>query len=340
MKQGYWKGFVSGLALTTLVLGLGISAGAAGRTIAVEGSPRIAIDGTAFTPRDAKGNAMECFTYNGATYVPLREFSKAVGVDAVYDAATGTEVLTTPYAYLPEGGVTIARAKELALSHAGVKAADAVFYEVKLTWSGGIPIYDVGFYSGRVKYDYDVNAQNGTILGWDHKQTENSYPADYITAARAKELALSHAGVKAANAAFDKVKLDWENGAPVYEVEFHTNKAAYDYDIAALDGSILKWDSKTLDGAAQTGYITAERAKELALSDAGVKAADATFVKVKLDWDDGRAEYEVKFYSGRMEYEYDIDAITGKVLSRDSEMDDDWYGYWGGHHGYDDDWDD
>lgn len=328
MKKGYWKGFVTGIALAALTLGLGLSAGAAGRTIMVDGGPGITVNGTAFTPRDAKGNLMECFSYNGATYVPLREFCKTVGVETAYNTDTGTEVLTTPYAYLPEGGIPAGRAKELALAHAGVKAADAVFYETRLSWNGGIPIYEVGFYSGNVEYSYDIHAQNGAVLGWDYQQVENSDPADYITAERAKELALSHAGVKAADAAFDKVKIDWEKGTPIYEVKFHTGKAGYDYQINALNGKLVKWDSKPLNNAAQTGYITADRAKELALADAGVKASDATFVKVKLDWDDGRAEYEVKFYSGRVEYEYDIDAKSGAVLSRDSEVDDDWHGHW------------
>ena len=50
-----------------------------------------------------------------------------------------------------------------------------------------------------------------------------------------------------------------------------------------------------------------------------MKAADAVFLKVKLDWDDGRAEYEVKIIYGTTEYEFEINAYTGAVLSRDME---------------------
>lgn len=70
------------------------------------------------------------------------------------------------------------------------------------------------------------------------------------------------------------------------------------------------------------GCISVERAKEIALADAGVKASKAVFVKARLDWDDGRAKYEVEFYSGSVEYDYDIDAITGSVLSMDRDLDD------------------
>ena len=68
-------------------------------------------------------------------------------------------------------------------------------------------------------------------------------------------------------------------------------------------------------------YIGVEKAKSIALKHAGVKASDATFFTAKLDWDDGRAEYEIEFYSGSTEYDYDIDALTGEIRSWDHEAD-------------------
>ena len=53
-----------------------------------------------------------------------------------------------------------------------------------------------------------------------------------------------------------------------------------------------------------------------------MNANDAIFVKAGLDWDDGRVRYEVEFYAGNTEYDYDIDATTGAVLAYDREWDD------------------
>ena len=39
----------------------------------------------------------------------------------------------------------------------------------------------------------------------------------------------------------------------------------------------------------------------------------------ELEKDDGRWEYQVEFCYGTMEYEYEIDAYTGAILSRDME---------------------
>ena len=48
-------------------------------------------------------------------------------------------------------------------------------------------------------------------------------------------------------------------------------------------------------------------------------ATQANVRSVKLDWDDGRAEYEVKIIYGTTEYEFEINAYTGAVLARDME---------------------
>ena len=48
-------------------------------------------------------------------------------------------------------------------------------------------------------------------------------------------------------------------------------------------------------------------------------ASDATFTKTKLDYDDGREEYDIKFYVGGWKYEYTIDAVTGEIIEFDME---------------------
>lgn len=71
--------------------------------------------------------------------------------------------------------------------------------------------------------------------------------------------------------------------------------------------------------AAASG-ISADRAKQIALSHAGVSGA--SFTKVKLDTDDGVRVYEIEFKVGSVEYEYDIDASSGAIISSSSEIDD------------------
>ena len=70
----------------------------------------------------------------------------------------------------------------------------------------------------------------------------------------------------------------------------------------------------------QSASITEEQAKEIAASHAGVAVADVTFHSVSLEEADGRRVYDVEFYSGSTEYDYEIDAATGDILSYDNDV--------------------
>ena len=61
-------------------------------------------------------------------------------------------------------------------------------------------------------------------------------------------------------------------------------------------------------------YITLEKAQEIALTQANVNAADAVFDDKEFDHDDGTPIFELEFMANGNEYEYDIHAVTGKVV--------------------------
>ncbi len=62
------------------------------------------------------------------------------------------------------------------------------------------------------------------------------------------------------------------------------------------------------------GYIGVEAAKAAAYAHAGVSEADVLFVETDFDSEHGVMVYEVEFYAGNVEYEYDINALTGEVV--------------------------
>ena len=69
--------------------------------------------------------------------------------------------------------------------------------------------------------------------------------------------------------------------------------------------------------------VTEDEARKTALSDAGVTEEQITGIRVKKDHDDGRQVYDVEFYSDNKEYDYEIDASTGEILSSDFEIEND-----------------
>ena len=89
-----------------------------------------------------------------------------------------------------------------------------------------------------------------------------------------------------------------------------------------LDASTMTVDQGDLES---NGYIGLEKAKELALSQLGLSADEATFVEREYELDDG--VYEMEIHVGNAEYEVEVDARTGKITEADYDRNDDWSHY-------------
>lgn len=91
-------------------------------------------------------------------------------------------------------------------------------------------------------------------------------------------------------------------------------------------GGDLVTDADSFSGGTSkpggTGLITLEEAKAVALKHAKLTADQVTFVKQKLEREDGRQVYDIEFYtSDYKEYDYEIDAATGLILEVDYDAD-------------------
>lgn len=71
--------------------------------------------------------------------------------------------------------------------------------------------------------------------------------------------------------------------------------------------------------SATSSNIDKDKAKQIAVKDAGLKQSDVNFIKVEFSIDDGVKHYEVDFYANGVEYDYEIDALSGAVLKRETE---------------------
>ena len=69
--------------------------------------------------------------------------------------------------------------------------------------------------------------------------------------------------------------------------------------------------------AASRHYISMDMAKSITLKDAGLRPSFVTFEKALLKKDNGKIIYEIEFFTSAYEYEYEVDAYTGAILSKD-----------------------
>ena len=67
------------------------------------------------------------------------------------------------------------------------------------------------------------------------------------------------------------------------------------------------------------GQITEDEAKKIALAHAGVKESDVTSIRAVQEKEDGRSVYEVKFYTDKKKYDYEITIDDGEVVKAESE---------------------
>lgn len=98
-----------------------------------------------------------------------------------------------------------------------------------------------------------------------------------------------------------------------------------DKDKAISSKSDSSKDTKsatTSSGSVKKNNIGYAKAKSIALAHAGVKEESIYDVEIEPDKEDGVPVYEVSFKSGKTEYDYEIHAVTGKILKHESELDD------------------
>ncbi len=73
----------------------------------------------------------------------------------------------------------------------------------------------------------------------------------------------------------------------------------------------------SITGCGKEADIGKDKATEIALKDAGFSESDVTRLRVSQDRDDGQNIYEVEFTGNTTEYEYEILASNGDILSAD-----------------------
>ena len=78
-------------------------------------------------------------------------------------------------------------------------------------------------------------------------------------------------------------------------------------------------DDDVITNNQSTNYISRDKAKSIALNDAGLKESKVKQLEVELDKEDNK--YEVDFEYNGKEYSYEINATTGKIIDKEVERD-------------------
>lgn len=244
--------------------------------------------------------------------------------------------------------ITADEAIGIAFEHAGVSENEAVLEigSPELDKDDKVPHYSVDFTANGFEYDYEIGLDGSIIesdkeaeddnraetdpasnVNQESKKTEESKTEakGFISIDSAKNAALKHAGLKASDVEFKEAKLDKDDRIAHYDIKFVSNGIEYEYEINAQSGKVGEFskeryfEEKTKAPVDKSAFISEDEAKSIAFKRAGVNASDVSRIKCVLDTDDMFAHYEIEFISGVYEYEFDINAKTGKIIESDKE---------------------
>nr|WP_317449545.1 PepSY domain-containing protein [uncultured Sellimonas sp.] len=175
-----------------------------------------------------------------------------------------------------------------------------------------------------------------------------------IGESKAKEIALENAGVTESDISRYQSSKDRDDGKTLYEIQFASGDTEYEYEINAENGNIISYGSESLNNGQSSTQNNTETTTDnsgtnstdtsqsqdnsqnttanntgvnVQFSEADAKAAALERVpgateqdlRMELDHDDGKYIYEGDIIYQQMEYEFEIDANTGKFLKWSEE---------------------
>ena len=200
--------------------------------------------------------------------------------------------------------ISLEEAKDIALKDAGIKdkpEVKVVFTKEELNRNSGRPCWILEFYTAEFQYSYKIDAKTGEIIFFDY----------HIDIRKAKEIALTDAGVYADNAKITFTVEEYVGGGiktPYFYFVFNNDTVQWSYRIDATLGIVLEKSEVTL-------LISLQKAREIALKDAGITDEnEATFTKEELNRSTDRPCWILEFYTEKYQYSYKIDAKTGEIV--------------------------
>ena len=223
---------------------------------------------------------------------------------------------------------------------AGVSSDDVISYTAERDKALGEYVYRINFSSKDATYSYVVDANHGDIISGIKENTDNGNIAQNNNSNNNNKPSLSIHEEKPENTekkpgensqkdvnkdkADDKPKTDDKSGATANAGGDATDKpSATKTDDATKNTPSKKPDKSepnTNTSPDTKRYISVDKAKTIALKQAGLTPAMVTFGKAVLKKDDGKIIYEIEFFTSSHEYEYEIDAYSGAILSQDVDV--------------------
>lgn len=251
----------------------------------------------------------------------MRKMSILIGICVtliIVCALTAFVALEHEYVSGASADITKDQARQIALQDAGETLEEVTFTRSALEKENDRLVYLIDFYTDNISYHYRVDGMTGTIYRSD---TQAAPKPGQVREVEPEQTQTS------GTAAGENTGQDGSGQDIPGQNESEQDKSSQDISGQDKSGQDISGQNKSGQTAAQPDdaltYIGVERAKAIALEDAGLDGKDVQFEKVKLEHEDNLVIYDVEFEYGKIEYDYDLDAVSGAIVDKDVEIDDD-----------------
>ena len=204
--------------------------------------------------------------------------------------------------------VSLDEAKSIALADAGVSAGRVKAEKDK-------SVYEVEFTVDGIEYDYEVDISTGAIVKRGYEVKGKPVDGKAVGQSEAEAIALGEAAVKDESVSKIRVKSDNEDGRAVFEIDFSTDRFKYEVVVDKATGSVLEYQEEAL--VVKDAEISIDDAAALVLS--RIEGSSRDSLRIKQDYENGKLVYEGELFHDGKEYEFEIEASTGRFLEWEIE---------------------
>ncbi|MFS0690207.1 PepSY domain-containing protein [Sporosarcina sp. 179-K 8C2 HS] len=220
-----------------------------------------------------------------------------------------------------ENMITLKEAKQVATEK--VKGGNVT--EIELDEDDGRYHFDIDLKDEKFEYDLEVDAYTGEIIKFEKEVVKSSKQA--VSGKLLTEKEAIAIAKKKATGTVKEIELDTDDGRKEYDIEMKDAKFKYEIELDAVTGEVLKFEKERHSGANDAEPTKEKQAaksvdnKTMLTKDQAIAIARQHASGVVTDFELDDNVYEIKMEDGNIEYELDIDAFTGAVLSFEQDED-------------------
>jgi uncharacterized membrane protein YkoI len=168
--------------------------------------------------------------------------------------------------------------------------------------------------------DLNLLVQAKDLMLEEVEVTGKASDSVYLSVLDIQNIVLTHAELERSELLFIETEFEEDDGQLIYEVEFETISGEYEYKVNAVNGTILSFEQEEEDEAeTPTNILSQEELLQIIFNHSGYTQEQLEELDIELEYDEPIYIYYVEAQTEGIEFEYEINAVSGVIISYHEE---------------------